>query len=123
MEQGDPKEITIRQELAYELRVEQAMTSAVSMRIHGMKVGIIMLMWASICGLTGVGAFAGAVLLPPEPTGTLFFVVLGIEGMAAGAMLTMIAEVMLPEAFEQGGSIVGLSTLAGFLTTLVVKVL
>lgn len=29
MEQGDPKEITIRQELAYELRVEQAMTSAV----------------------------------------------------------------------------------------------
>ena len=29
MEQGDPKEITIRQELAYELRVEQAMTKAV----------------------------------------------------------------------------------------------
>ena len=38
-------------------------------------------------------------------------------------MLTMIAETMLPEAFEQGGSIIGLSTLAGFLVTLLVKVI
>ena len=49
--------------------------------------------------------------------------VLGIESLAAGAMLTMIAETMLPEAFEQGGSVVGLSTLAGFLATLFVKVI
>jgi hypothetical protein len=38
-----------------------------------------------------------------------------IEGIAAGAMLTMIAETMLPEAFHKGGGIVGISTLAGFL--------
>jgi hypothetical protein len=31
-------------------------------------------------------------------------------------MLTMIAETMLPEAYFKGGSVVGLSTLAGFLT-------
>jgi hypothetical protein len=38
-------------------------------------------------------------------------------------MLTMIADTMLPEAFEQGGgTIVGLSTLAGFLAALGVKV-
>jgi hypothetical protein len=30
---------------------------------------------------------------------------------------------MLPEAYEQGGAIVGLATLAGFLTTLFVKVI
>jgi zinc transporter ZupT len=46
----------------------------------------------------------------------------GIEGLAAGAMLTMIAETMLPEAYEQGGgSVIGLSTLAGFLTAMAVK--
>jgi len=45
----------------------------------------------------------------------------GIEGAAAGAMLTMIAETMLPEAYEQGGTIVGLATLAGFLAALFVK--
>ncbi len=101
----------------------EAMTSAVSMRTHGMKVRRIMLMWTSICVMTGIGAFIGAVILPPHPTGAVLYFVLGVEGLAAGAMLTMIAEVMLPEAFEQGGSIVGLSTLAGFLTTLAVKVL
>jgi len=36
-------------------------------------------------------------------------------------MLTMIAETMLPEAYEQGGVIVGLATLAGFLAALYVK--
>jgi zinc transporter ZupT len=38
-----------------------------------------------------------------------------IEGVAAGAMLTMVAETMLPEGFHKGGGIVGISTLAGFL--------
>ena len=51
---------------------------------------------------------------------TLFFL-FGIEGLAAGAMLTMIAETMLPEAYVQGGAVVGMSTLFGFLACLFVK--
>ncbi len=35
---------------------------------------------------------------------------------AFGAMLTIIAKTMLPEAYFKGGSIVGISTLLGFLT-------
>jgi zinc transporter ZupT len=46
-----------------------------------------------------------------------------VDGMAAGAMLTMIAETMLPEAFHIGGSVTGLSALAGFLATLLFKVI
>lgn len=38
-------------------------------------------------------------------------------------MLTMIAETMLPEAFEQGEAIVGIVTLTGFLTALFIKTL
>lgn len=101
----------------------EAMSSAVSMKDTGMSYCKVLLMWGSICILTGVGAFLGATLFPPAPTGGLFYFVLGIEGLAAGAMLTMIAETMLPEAFEQGGTIVGLSTLAGFLAALIVKVI
>ena len=41
-----------------------------------------------------------------------------MQGTAAGAMLVMIAETTLPEAYEGGGSIVGLSTLFGFLAAL-----
>lgn len=100
----------------------EAMGSAVSMRHNGLGMGVILAMWGSICLMTGLGAILGATVFPAQPEGALFLAVLAIEGLAAGAMLTMIAESMLPEAFEQGGSVVGLSTLAGFLTTLLVKV-
>jgi CRP-like cAMP-binding protein len=102
----------------------EAMSSAVTMRRSGMKVRKILLMWISLCVLTGIGAMLGAMIFPPHPEGWLVYFVFGIEGLAAGAMLTMIAETMLPEAYEQGGSgITGLSTLAGFLATLAVKLI
>ena len=100
----------------------EAMSSSTTMFKGGMKVGKILVMWVSLVLLTGIGAFLGAVLFPVEPKGSLAYVVGGIEGFAAGAMLTMIAETMLPEAFEQGGAIVGMSTLFGFLAALSVKI-
>jgi zinc transporter, ZIP family len=35
---------------------------------------------------------------------------------AAGTILAMLAESMMPEAFEQGGSKIGLATVVGFAT-------
>ncbi len=93
------------------------------MKSGGMSIARIIMMWMSIVAVTGLGAYIGAVAFPSDPQGAMFYFVLGIEGLAAGAMLTMIAETMLPEAFEQGGSIVGLSTLFGFLAALTVAVL
>ena len=47
-----------------------------------------------------------------------------LEGLAAGAMLTMIAAAMIPEAVVLGsGNLVGLSTLAGFLGAILFKLL
>ena len=44
------------------------------------------------------------------------------EGVAAGAMLTMIASAMIPEAVHMGkASSVGLATLAGFLAAISFK--
>ncbi|MFC2172030.1 cyclic nucleotide-binding domain-containing protein [Acidobacteriota bacterium] len=102
----------------------EAMSSAVTMQKNGMKMRRIMLMWSSLCIMTGVGALIGASIFPPHPDGFMQLFIFGIKGLAAGAMLTMIAETMLPEAFEQGGgTIVGLSTLAGFLAALAVKLI
>ncbi len=101
----------------------EAMSSAVTMKRQGSGFGKIFWMWMSLCVMTGVGAAVGALIFPAHPVGTLKYFICGIEGLAAGAMLTMIAETMLPEAFEQGGgTIVGLSTLAGFLTAVGIKV-
>jgi zinc transporter ZupT len=76
-----------------------------------MKVARILAMWGTLMLMTGVGAAIGALVLEEAPD-ALFAL---IEGVAAGAMLTMVAETMLPEAFHKGGGVVGLSTLAGFL--------
>ncbi len=99
----------------------EAMSSAVGMHRSGMSAIRVFLMWGSLCLITGIGAVAGVLILPSDPHGAGLLVVSAIEGLAAGAMLTMIAETMLPEAFEQGGAIVGISTLVGFLAALLVK--
>jgi ZIP family zinc transporter len=39
---------------------------------------------------------------------------LDAEAFAAGAVLTMLADSMMPEAFENGGNTVGLLTVLGF---------
>ena len=101
----------------------EAMSSSTTMLKGGMKVKKIILMWVSLMLITGIGAYAGYALFPAHPEGSVAYVVGGIEGLAAGAMLTMIAETMLPEAFEQGGAIVGMSTLFGFLAALTVKII
>ena len=38
---------------------------------------------------------------------------------AAGAILVMLAESMIPEAFEEGGSKIGLAAMAGFVIAFV----
>jgi CRP-like cAMP-binding protein len=101
----------------------ESLSSSVGMKNQGMKLSKILIMWFSITLMTGIGAFLGAALFPADLHGGMLYVVMGIEGLAAGAMLTMIAETMLPEAFEQGGAVVGMATLMGFICALLVKIM
>lgn len=43
------------------------------------------------------------------------------QAFAAGAMLTMLADAMMPEAFEHGGNLVGLFTVLGFLAAAILS--
>lgn len=45
-----------------------------------------------------------------------------VQAFAAGAMLTMLADAMMPEAYEHGGKTVGLFTVLGFLAAAVLSV-
>lgn len=97
----------------------EALSSSAGMRQQGFSYGTVLLMWTSTMLLTGVGAALGNLLflgLPP-------FVFSFTEGVAAGAMLVMIAETMLPEAYVKGGPVVGMSTLLGFLAAIFFKTL
>lgn len=42
-------------------------------------------------------------------------IVAAVQSFAAGAILTMLADTMMPEGYEDGGSFVGLVTCAGFI--------
>lgn len=97
----------------------EALSSSVGMRKQKMPDMKIILMWTSIMVVSGIGAYFGNILF--ENVSPEAFAL--VDGMAAGAMLTMIAETMLPEAFNIGGSVTGLSALAGFLATLLFKVI
>jgi len=92
----------------------EALSSSVGMRQQGMSFGRVLAMWTSLMVLTGVCAAVGAMFFVGAP----LIVVSLLEGIAVGAMLTMIAETMMPEAYFKGGSVVGLSTLSGFLVAI-----
>ena len=95
----------------------EALSSSIGMREQGYSFRKVFLMWTSLMIITGIGAYMGNIFFISAPP----FLFVMIQGVAAGAMLTMIAETMLPEAFHKGGSITGFSTLLGFLAALFFK--
>jgi len=97
----------------------EALSSSVGMRQQGMSFRRVLLMWTSLMVITGIGAALGNLFFE-EVSAEMFALV---EGVAAGAMLTMIAETMLPEAYLKGGSIIGITTLLGFLAAIFFKTL
>jgi CRP-like cAMP-binding protein len=97
----------------------EALSSSVGMIHQRYSRWRIILMWTSLMLMTGLGAYFGAILFQDLPH-SLFAL---LEGVAAGAMLTMISETMLPEAERSGGAITGASTLLGFLAAIFFKTL
>ena len=73
-----------------------------SSRIYGL--------WLLVAVVSALASLAGFALLDDASTNTIGFVL----AFAGGAILTMLADTMMPEAFEHGGRVVGLLTTAGF---------
>jgi ZIP family zinc transporter len=76
----------------------------------GVPVRHLMRMWFGIVALSGASAAIGYwVLKDAAPNLGAFF-----QAFAAGAVLMMLADTVMPEAFEEGGKPVGLVTVLGF---------
>jgi zinc transporter, ZIP family len=73
-------------------------------------------LWVSVTLVAGVAAALGYKLLGDASGNTIAFVL----AFAAGAILTMLADTMMPEAFEKGGRAVGLLTTLGFATAVLI---
>ncbi|MFC1688788.1 cyclic nucleotide-binding domain-containing protein [Pseudomonadota bacterium] len=92
----------------------ESMSSASVMKKQGTPATHIIVMWLSLMIMTAVGAAMGNVFIADAPLHLRAV----LEGVAAGAMLAMIAQTMLPEAFEHGGWLTGLMTVVGFLAAI-----
>ena len=76
-------------------------------------------MWIAIALISGLASLAGYALFQDSSPGTVAFVL----AFAAGAILTMLADTMMPEAFEHGGKWVGVATTLGFAVAFAVHTL
>jgi CRP-like cAMP-binding protein len=91
--------------------IPESAASAALMRKAGFSVRHIYALWIFTVCAGILSAIAGKVFIGSSDS------LLGIfaEGMAGGSLLALITHAMIPEALHQGGSIVVLPTVAGFM--------
>jgi ZIP family zinc transporter len=92
--------------------VPEALSAATGLRTAGHSPRYILSLWLGVMAVSAVAAAAGYAFLG-NASETL---IAAVEAFAAGAVLTMLADTMMPEAFEGGGNATGLFTVIGFAT-------
>lgn len=95
--------------------IPEGLASTVGMKSAGMSARSIFSIWGGITACCMVSAWLGyAVIGALGP----FYVALAVAS-AAGAVLVMIIDTMIPEAFEELHDVSGLATALGFIATFV----
>jgi ZIP family zinc transporter len=88
----------------------EAISATTGLRRSGWATRDVIGLWGIVVVVSAVAAGAGYAFLaaaPPEVAAT-------IQAFSAGAVLTMLADTMMPEAFEDAGPEVGLVTVLGY---------
>jgi len=90
--------------------VPESLSAATGLRKAGHSARWILLLWTGVALISSLAAGFGYAALGDASPNTIGL----IQAFAGGAILTMLADTMLPEAVEGGGSTVGLATVLGF---------
>ena len=97
--------------------VPEGLSSAAGMRRAGRSPAYVLGLWGAVMLASTLSALLGYLFL----AGASGNVVAAIQSFAAGAILTMLASTMMPEAYEEGGPVVGVVTTLGFLLAFVLS--
>jgi ZIP family zinc transporter len=92
--------------------VPQGVAGTTSLIAAGRTQGQVFWLWAGLTAVCGIASGIGFVAGAHVPRHGLV-----AEAFAAGAVLMVLADSMIPEAYRHGGRAVGLATVAGFLVT------
>jgi ZIP family zinc transporter len=90
--------------------VPEGLSSSAGMHKAGRSPAYVFGIWAGVIAASTVAAWAGSAIFSHASQDVLAAVL----GVAAGAILAMLADTMMPEAYEQGGHWVALFTVLGF---------
>jgi ZIP family zinc transporter len=88
----------------------EALSSTAGLATSGWRPRRILAMWTLIVLVSGLSSAAGYALFQDASADAVAFIL----AFAAGAILTMLADTMMPEAYEHGGKLVGVVTPLGF---------
>ena len=88
----------------------ESISSTSGLAASGWRTTRILLLWLTIALISGLASLVGYRLFQHSSPDTVAFVLT----FAAGAILTMLADTMMPEAYEHGGKLVGVATTLGF---------
>jgi ZIP family zinc transporter len=97
--------------------VPEGLSGAAGMKKAGRSATYVFGVWTAIAVASGLAALLGYLALggaSPQVTSV-------ITAVAAGAILTMLADTMIPEAFEEAHVLTGLITTAGFLVAFAIN--
>jgi zinc transporter, ZIP family len=98
--------------------VPEGLSSAAGMKAGGRSARYVFGVWGAIAAISGVAALVGySTLGEASPQ-----VIAVITAVAAGAILTMVADTMIPEAFERTRTWTGVITALGFLLAFAIDV-
>ncbi|MFC0559172.1 ZIP family metal transporter [Halalkalibacter alkalisediminis] len=93
----------------------EAMSSSIGLKKDGYHKGKILFLWFVVLVLSSISSLLGFVLIDASST----ILITSIGAFAAGGIFAMVSSTMLPEAFEEGGPIVGYISALGLLTSLI----
>lgn len=99
--------------------VPEALSSTAELKRSGRSAGYVFTLWIGIALSSTLASVLGFVLLEPAGGGVSAFV----TAIAAGAILAMVCDTMIPEAFRTAHAFTGLLASAGFLLSYAVHVL
>lgn len=95
----------------------EGISGASDMKTSKKSKKFILVLWSSVVLACTLSSLLGYKLLGNSSQDLIAFIL----AFAAGAILAMITDTMIPEAFEEEGKLVALATVIGFLTSFIIS--
>ena len=99
--------------------VPESISATAGLLASGWQKSRILWLWIGIALVSGLASLAGYTLFQDASPDVNAFILT----FAAGAILTMLANTMMPEAYEHGGKLVGIMVVLGFAVAFTIHLL